>query len=103
MSVLAGAVGTATSKEAAAAGAARQPPGVRFDFDAVYDRIGTDCSKWDAQIARYGRDNIAVPMGTADQDFKIAPVITRALRERIEHENYGYLTIPSSYMSQAHS
>ena len=37
-------------------------------------------------------------MGVADQDFKIAPVITRALRERIAHENYGYLTIPSSYI-----
>ena len=37
-------------------------------------------------------------MGTADQDFRIAPVITSALRERIGHENYGYLTIPSSYI-----
>ena len=36
-------------------------------------------------------------MGTADQDFPIAPAITRALRDQIAHENYGYLTIPSSY------
>ena len=37
-------------------------------------------------------------MGTADQDFRIAPVITRALQRRIEHEHYGYLTIPASYV-----
>ena len=98
MTALAGAVGTASSAEAAVAGATVQPQGSRFDFDTVYDRIGTDCSKWDAQLARYGKDHVAVGMGVADQDFKIAPVITRALRERIAHENYGYLTIPSSYI-----
>ena len=94
LTALAGAVGAA---EAAGSGATVQPLGSRFDFDAVYDRIGTDCSKWDAQIARYGKENVAVGMGVADQDFKIAPAITRALQERIAHENYGYLTIPPSY------
>ena len=36
-------------------------------------------------------------MGTADQDFLIAPAITLALRDRIGHENYGYLSMPASY------
>ena len=36
-------------------------------------------------------------MGTADQDFRIAPAITRALRDRVGHENFGYLSIPGSY------
>ena len=36
-------------------------------------------------------------MGTADQDFKIAPPITEALRQRVDHENYGYMTVPDSY------
>ena len=96
MTAVAGAVG-AKAAPAAAAGGAAQRQGGRVDFDTVYDRIGTDSSKWDAQIARYGRDKIEVGMGTADQDFRIAPPITRALRERIGHENYGYLTIPASY------
>ena len=97
MTVLAGAGGAGTASEAAAAGATVRPVRLQrsqFDFDTVYDRIGTDCSKWDRQIAIYGRDNIEVPMGVADQDFKIAPAITRALQERIAHENYGYLSIP---------
>lgn len=69
-----------------------------YDFDTVYDRIGTDSSKWDAQIARYGRDQIEVGMGTADQDFRIAPAISEALRRRVAHENFGYMTKPASYL-----
>ena len=98
MTALAGAVGSGTAAGTVAAGAAVQPEHPRFDFDTIYNRIGTDCNRWDSQIAIYGRDKIEVPMGTADQDFRIAPVITRALRDRIGHENYGYLTMPLSYV-----
>ena len=96
LTAVAGAVGTTVPLAGEAAGAVRQPDG-RYDFDTIYNRIGTDSSKWDAQIARYGRDKIEVGMGTADQDFPIAPPITQALRDRVAHENYGYLTIPDSY------
>jgi cystathionine beta-lyase len=75
-----------------------QTPSRGYDFDTVYDRVGTDSSKWDAQIANYGRSQIEVGMGTADQDFQVAPAITQALRRRIAHENYGYLTKPASYL-----
>ena len=78
--------------------AAAQAQGGRYDFDTVYNRIGTNSSKWDRQIALYGREYIDVGMGTADQDFRSAPPITRALRARVEHENYGYLTVPDSYL-----
>ena len=95
---LAGALGTTPAGAAAPVlGSAVQPDGARYDFDTVYSRIGTDSSKWDRQIARYGRDQIQVGMGTADQDFRSAPAITRALRARVEHENYGYMTIPDAY------
>ena len=96
MTAVAGAVGATVPLAAETGGGARLQGG-RYDFDTIYSRIGTDSSKWDAQIARYGRDKIEVGMGTADQDFRIAPPITRALRERIGHENYGYLSIPASY------
>ena len=96
LTAVAGAVGT-TVPLAAEAGRAIRQSGGRYDFDTIYSRIGTDSSKWDAQIARYGRDKIEVGMGTADQDFPIAPAITWALRNRVAHENYGYLTIPDSY------
>ena len=98
MTAFVGAVGAGTSVTTAAARVAFQAQGSRYDFDEVYDRVGTDSSKWDAPIALYGRKHIDVGMGIADQDFRIAPAITRALRERIGHENYGYLTMPSAYI-----
>jgi cystathionine beta-lyase len=69
----------------------------KYDLDTIYNRVGTDCAKWDSQIKKFGRENLAVPMGVADMDFKGAPCITEALAKRITHENYGYLAIPESY------
>ena len=62
-----------------------------FDFDTVYNRFGTDSTKFDQQIRVYGKDSVQVGMGIADIDFKAAPSITNALNERIKHENWGYL------------
>lgn len=72
--------------------------GGTFDFDTIYSRIGTDCTKWDRQIELFGKDHIAVGMGIADMDFKVAPAVTQALVKRLHHENYGYLTIPKSHV-----
>lgn len=69
-----------------------------YDFDTPYDRIGTDSYKWDRQIRIYGREHIAVGMGIADMDFRAAPCITKALAERIKHENWGYLDTPRSFV-----
>jgi len=95
MTALASAVGSANS--AAAAVASIKDVDGKYDFDEVYDRVGTDSYKWDLQIDRFGRDNIVVPMGIADMDFRTAPVVTEALLKRIRHENWGYLSLPESY------
>lgn len=68
-----------------------------FDFDEIYDRVGTDSTKWDGAIASYG-EGIEVGMGVADLDFRAAPCITRALAERCEHQNWGYLRRPAKYV-----
>ena len=62
-----------------------------FDFDTVYSRFGTDSTKFDQQIRVYGKDSVQVGMGIADIDFRAAPAITRAINERVKHENWGYL------------
>src|SRR5678815_527733 len=62
-----------------------------FDFDTVYNRFGTDSTKFDQQINRYGKDSVQVGMGIADIDFKAAPSITKAINDRVKHENWGYL------------
>jgi cystathionine beta-lyase len=66
-------------------------PSRRYDFDAVYNRFGTDCVKFDQQIRLFGKDSIQIGMGVADMDFKAAPCITKALKDRLAHENWGYL------------
>ena len=68
-----------------------------FDFDTPYERIGTDCAKWDRIIERFGAENIQVAMGVADMDFRCAPVITEALMDRVKHENWGYLEMPEDF------
>jgi cystathionine beta-lyase len=62
-----------------------------FDFDTVYNRFGTYSTKFDQQINRYGKDSVQVGMGIADIDFQAAPSITKALTDRVKHENWGYL------------
>jgi cystathionine beta-lyase len=92
---LAGAVGSSTPLAAAAAaaadGASLQAPNGKYDFDTVYNRFGTDSTKFDQQIRNYGKDSIQVGMGIADMDFRAAPAITEALQARMKHENWGYL------------
>ena len=98
LSVVAGAMAAATPVAATSAGAASYgAAGTRYDFDTVYSRIGTDSVKWDDPIAKYGKDNIAAAMGIADMDFRCAPFITDAIRDRVAHENWGYLSVPKSF------
>src|SRR5262249_39763319 len=98
LTAVAGAVGsTVTVPLAAAAETALADHGT-FDFDTPYSRIGTDCTKWDRQIAALGMKKIVAGMGIADMDFKAAPCITKALIERLQHENWGYLTMPASHV-----
>jgi hypothetical protein len=89
MSAVAGAMASGTPSAAQSAPAASETAGMSYDFDTVYSRVGTDSVKWDAQIARYGKDSIVAGMGVADMDFRCAPVITDALKDRIAHENWG--------------
>lgn len=81
---------------AAASAALAATPG-KYDFDTPYNRFGTDSVKYDQQIRVYGKDSVQVGMGIADMDFRCAPSITKALNERMQHENWGYLDMPKSF------
>ena len=89
VTALAGAVGAGSATASDAAKPVRSDG--KFDFDTIYDRRGTDCVKWDGQIETFG-DRVSVGMGIADLDFRAAPCISAAIRKRLEHENWGYLT-----------
>src|SRR4030095_9142845 len=97
MTALVGAVGPGATRLAGAEGVVDTPNG-KYDFDTPYNRVGTDSVKWDQQIRNYDLDNLVAGMGIADMDFKCAPVITKALTDRIQHENWGYLDQPKSFV-----
>jgi cystathionine beta-lyase len=61
-----------------------------FDFDTAIDRSATSSSKWN----RYaGRD--VIPLWVADMDFRCAPAIVEALRQRVDHGIFGYTDPPA--------
>jgi len=57
-------------------------------FDQFIDRRETDSIKW----TLYDRD--VLPLWIADMDFLTAPVVLDALRARVEHGIFGYVTEP---------
>jgi cystathionine beta-lyase len=91
LTALAGAAAGHPLTAAESAAALQTPSNGTFDFDTIYNRFGTDSTKFDQQIRVYGKDSVQVGMGIADIDFKAAPAITKAINERVKHENWGYL------------
>lgn len=67
-----------------------------FDFDSVPARLGTGCVKWDAP-APVPVEGDVIPMWVADMDWKVAPCITKALEQRIQHGVFGYSIPPREY------
>ena len=97
LTAVVGAVGSRTSFADEIARAVAEPSSGKYDFDTPYNRIGTDSTKWDAPTKSLGMEHIVAGMGIADMDFRCAPAITKALMERMQHENWGYLTMPASF------
>ena len=91
MTALAGAVGTGSAATAASPDSMPYLVNGKYDFDTVYDRIGSDSVKWDSQITAFG-DKVKIGMGIADTDFRAAPCIGEAMTKRLAHENWGYLS-----------
>lgn len=65
---------------------------MKYDFDKVISRRGTDSYKWDSAESEH-----VLPMWVADMDFHTAPAIVDALRLRVEHGIFGYTRVPESY------
>lgn len=67
-----------------------------YDFDRPLNRIGTNSSKWDGSIAKYGREDI-IPMPVADMDFYCLPEIQEAIVRRAAHPTFGYTVMSSEF------
>jgi len=69
---------------------------MKYDFDKIIKRVGTNSIKWDWAERRVGVPDV-LPMWIADMDFKAPKPVIDALRQRIEHGVYGYTEKPDSY------
>ena len=65
---------------------------MKYDFDKVTPRRGTNSYKWDSTD-----DKEVLPMWVADMDFPTAPCIINALKKRVEHGIFGYTRVPEEY------
>lgn len=62
---------------------------MKYDFDKLIDRTGTESVKYDLLQPVFGREDL-LPMWVADMDFEVADFIREAMMERIRHPVFGY-------------
>lgn len=68
---------------------------MKYDFDKVIERKGTNSSKWDLNEVLFGTDDI-LDMWVADMDFPCPQPVVEAVQERAKHPIYGYSFAPDS-------
>ena len=69
---------------------------MNYNFETLVDRSNNFSAKWSEMDKKYGSNDL-LPMWVADMDFKAAPCIIDAMREKLEQGIYGYTTRPVSY------
>jgi cystathionine beta-lyase len=74
------------------------PPNHHADFEHLIDREHTDCVKYDARAARFGRADV-IPLWVADMDFAAPNCVRHALAARVAHPIYGYSIYPEAFFS----
>lgn len=62
------------------------------EFDRYIDRRESGSYKWDSCD-----DPEVLPLWVADMDFKTAPVVIDALRQRVDHGVFGYTLVGDTY------
>lgn len=68
----------------------------KYNFDEIIPREGTNCIKYDAREWIF-KTNDVLPLWVADTDFRTPDFIVEAIKNRTEHEIYGYTFKPESY------
>ena len=69
---------------------------MKYDFDKVIDRTGTESLKW-VYPRKVLKVEDAIPMWVADMDFEAPPAVVEALRRRVDHGVFGYPLVPPSF------
>lgn len=68
----------------------------KYNFDEIVSREGTNCIKYDALKNFFKADDL-LPLWVADMDFKTPDFIVNAIKQRVDHEIYGYTFRSDSY------
>lgn len=63
---------------------------MKYDFDSVNNRVGTNSVKWDIH-------SDVIPLWVADMDFQVLPELKEALSKRVDEGIFGYTLVPESY------
>ena len=63
---------------------------MKYDFNKIIDRTGTDSLKWEKAKGM-------LPMWVADMDIEAFPGIQDAVRKRAEHGIYGYTVLSDAW------
>jgi len=68
----------------------------KYNFDEIVPREGTNCLKYDAREWFFKTKDV-LPLWVADMDFKTPDFIVDAIKQRVDHEIYGYTFRPDAY------
>lgn len=69
-----------------------------YNFDELIERRGTGSYKWDEAPSAD-----VIPLWVADMDFRVAPAIQEALRQRVAHGVFGYTMVDNDYYEAVQS
>ncbi|MEN8156353.1 MAG: PatB family C-S lyase [Bacteroidota bacterium] len=75
---------------------------MKYDFDKIIERRGTDSVKYDLNRVIFGTNNL-LPMWVADMDFEVPDFIREAILRRAAHPVYGYTYRPGRFFEAAAS
>lgn len=74
---------------------------MKYDFDQVIDRKGTNSLKYDFAIERGKKEDI-LPLWVADMDFRTAQPILDRLESTVKHGIFGYSEGKEDYFNAVH-
>ena len=63
---------------------------MKYNFDSINNRVGTNSVKWDIHPD-------VIPLWVADMDFQVFPELKEALSKRVDEGIFGYTLVPESY------
>ena len=67
-----------------------------YNFDEIVNRRNTNTLKYDFN-QKYNKPEDITPLWIADMDFKVAPMITQAIQNCVNHGIYGYTESKDDY------